>query len=422
MKQFLDFFIEAGKLKTRERKGIAFYGVKNPETTAEHTFRMAIVGWFLGVNERLNMEEVFKIILTHDLCEVYAGDITPYDGLLPKNAKARYAFVRRWPRLSEKQKKTRYLAKFKKEEKSLRRLVKYLPLKEGKQIMDYWLDYEKGHLKDGKFVHQIDRTENLIEAFNCWQRDKNFPTKPWWEHAEQVIDNPNILKFVKIIEAKELHQKHAKDDLNENLLAFFSEVEKLKGMKRQGWVINGIKNPESAAQHNFRASLMTWVLAQKKRGLDMEKILKISFIHELGKIYAGDITPYDTMLSERPAKNKEVLKNWPKLPESKWNQLAKARFKKEEKGFNKIVSKLPARLKNEAVKIWLEYKKGTSPEAKFFRQVDGLENFLQAMEYNKKYNKPSKESWADWADEFFKDPMIIEMAGEIKKKFHIKQK
>ena len=288
--------------------------------------------------------------------------------------------------------------------------------------MDYWLDYEKGHLKDGKFVHQIDRTENLIEAFNCWQRDKNFPTKPWWEHAEQVIDNPNILKFVKIIEAKELHQKHAKDDLNENLLAFFSEVEKLKGMKRQGWVINGIKNPESAAQHNFRASLMTWVLAQKKRGLDMEKILKISFIHELGKIYAGDITPYDTMLSERLAKNKEVLKNWPKLPESKWNQLAKARFKKEEKGFNKIVSKLPARLKNEAVKLWLEYKKGTSPEAKFFRQVDGLENFLQAMEYNKKYNKPSKESWADWADEFFKDPMIIEMAGEIKKKFHIKQK
>jgi len=423
MKKLLNFFIEAGKLKTIERKGIAFYGVKNPETTAEHTFRMAIVGWFLGGTEHLNIVEVLKIILVHDLCEVYAGDITPYDGLLPKNTKKRFKFVRRWPRLSEKEKKMRYLRKFKKEEKSLRKLIKELPVKEGKEILNYWLDYERGSLKDGKFVHQIDRTENLIEAFNCWQKDKNFPTLPWWEHAEQVIDNPDILKFVKIIESKELGQKQAKKDyVNENLLAFFTELEKLKGMPRHGWVINNIKNPESAAQHIFRATLMAWLLTAKKKGLNVGRVMKISLIHELGKIYAGDITPYDKMLSGDPAENKKILKNWPKFSNVKWKKIDQVRFKKEEKSFKKVILNLPVKLKKEINGLWLDYKKGLTPEARFFRQIDGLENFLQAMEYNKKYKKPPQEPWWEWAKEFFDDPISLEFVEEIAKKFHHKIK
>lgn len=204
MKKLLDFFCEVGKLKKIKRKGIMFYGVKDAETTAEHTFRMTILAWILGKIKKLNIEKIIKISLVHDLCEVYAGDITPYDGLLPKDKKERYNFVRKWPRLPVKIKKERYLKKLKKEEESLKKLVKNLPKEMKKEILNLWWEYELGTSKEGMFVRQIDRAENLLEAFNCWQENKKFPTKPWWQHADEVIDDPVILEFVKEIEKEEL--------------------------------------------------------------------------------------------------------------------------------------------------------------------------------------------------------------------------
>jgi putative hydrolase of HD superfamily len=421
MEKLLDFFIEVGKLKRRERKGIAFYGVKNPETTAEHTFRMAIVGWFLGRTEYFNIGKIIKIILIHDLCEVYAGDITPYDGLLPKDKKERFKFVRRWPRLSEKNKKIRYLRKFNKEKKSLQKLIKNLPHKEKDEISNYWQDYEFGNSKEGRFVRQIDRAENLIEAFNCWQRDKNFPTLPWWEHADQVIDDPIILNFLKIIELKELGKRQIKKDhVNENLLTFFSELEKLKDMPRRVWVINDIKNPESVASHVFRTSVMAWILGNKKR-LNTERIFKISLIHDICEIYAGDTTPYDYFLKKDANKKKALVKTW-RLPDKQKKILQEKKFKKEKIALEKLTKNLSKDLRYEIMHLWLDYEKGLTKEGRFFKQVDRLENFLQAMEYRKKYKKPLQEPWWEWAKEFFDDPIVLEFIEEIAKKFHYKTK
>jgi putative hydrolase of HD superfamily len=103
-KIFFNFLLEIGKLKNIERRGITFYGVKNPETTNDHTFRTAMMAWIFGNRRKLNLEKLIKIALVHDLCKVYAGDITPYDGFLPRNKKERYKFVRKWPRLPKEQK------------------------------------------------------------------------------------------------------------------------------------------------------------------------------------------------------------------------------------------------------------------------------------------------------------------------------
>ena len=55
------------------------------ESTAEHTYRMTLMAWILaGEKGDLDICRVIKIALVHDLCEVYAGDLTPYDGILPK--------------------------------------------------------------------------------------------------------------------------------------------------------------------------------------------------------------------------------------------------------------------------------------------------------------------------------------------------
>jgi putative hydrolase of HD superfamily len=207
MKDIFNFLLKIGKLKEIKRKGIMFYGVKNPETTAEHTFRMTVMAWVLGEKKGLNIERVIKISLIHDFCEAYVGDITPYNGVLPKDKKERDEFVRKWPRFSEKEKKERYAKKFKREKEALEKLTKNLPKKLKKEIMSLWLDYERGLSREGRFVAQVDRAENLLEAFECWKRNKKFPTKPWWQHADEVIDDPIILEFIKEIEKEELKKK-----------------------------------------------------------------------------------------------------------------------------------------------------------------------------------------------------------------------
>ena len=394
------------------------YGIKDPETTAEHTFRMTIVAWFLGIKKDLDIEKVLKMSLVHDLCEVYAGDITPYDGLLPKDKKERYKFVRKWPHLSENEKKKRYSEKLEKEESSLERLVKRLPVEEKMEVLTLWWDYELGKTKEGRFVRQADRAENLIEAFDCWKRDASFPTKPWWQHADEVIDDPVVLKFLTEIEIEELRKKNVSSDpAMTNLLVFFSEIGRLKRMSRRGWVLRDIKNPESIAEHIFRVAVMAWFLG-KKKNLNIEKLIKIALIHDICEVYAGDITPYDTILPKDKNKLKELMKTWPRFSKAEKIKISKDKNRKETEGLEKLILHLPKGLKTEIRNLWLDYEKGLTPEGRFFKQADRIENFLQALEYWKKYGQPPQKPWWMQATELFDDPVLLEMIKEMKVKFH----
>lgn len=204
MKNILDFLIKAGELKSVKRKGITFYNVKNPDSATDHAFRMALMVWIFGKQKRINMEKALKMALIHDICKVFTGDITPYDGLLPRNKKKKYDFVRCWRRLGENEKKKRHFNKVEKEYKAIKKLTAKLPPKLKDEIKTLWLDYSHLKSRESYFVHQIDVSENLIEAFECWKENKRFPTKPWWEHVDEVIDEPVLLEFAKELERIEL--------------------------------------------------------------------------------------------------------------------------------------------------------------------------------------------------------------------------
>ena len=204
MKGILNFLIEIGKLKKVKRKGISFYGVKTPDSTIDHAYRMAMMVWILSKGKKISIERAFKMALIHDICKVLTGDITPYDGLLPKNKKERDEFVRRWLRLSLDEKEKRYALKFKKEYNALKKLTLKLPIKLKKEIENIWLDYHKRKNPEARFVFQLDMIENLLEALEWYKKNKKFPTKPWWEHADEVIDDSALLKFLKEIEKEEL--------------------------------------------------------------------------------------------------------------------------------------------------------------------------------------------------------------------------
>jgi putative hydrolase of HD superfamily len=203
MKNILNFLIEIGKLKNIKRKGITFYGVKQPDSATDHSFRMALMTWLFSRGKRINAGKAFKMALIHDICKVYTGDITPYDGLLPQNKKERDKFVIKWRRLPLKEKEKRYAQKFKKEYNALKRLISKLPKKLRKEIINIWLDYHQNRSSEARFVSQLDVVENLLEAFEQWKKNKKFPMRPWWEHIEEAIDDPILLKFLKEIEKEE---------------------------------------------------------------------------------------------------------------------------------------------------------------------------------------------------------------------------
>lgn len=204
MKELLNFFIETGKLKGMDRKGWVLRGVKNPESIAEHTFRVALMAWLLGSQKKHNLkiERLIKMALVHDLCEIYAGDTTPYDSILPKNKKELPALMEKWPRFSQKQKEKLKKDKFNKESKALKKLVKKLPEKLQKEINNLWMDYEKGLSAEGRFFKQTDRIENFLQAMEYWEKSNKMPRGSWWMQAREIFDDPVILDFMSVIDKK----------------------------------------------------------------------------------------------------------------------------------------------------------------------------------------------------------------------------
>ena len=206
MEELLNFLIEIGKLKRIKRKGWLLRGVKNPETIAEHTFRMTLMVWLLCHRKKLNINKILKMSLIHDLCEVFAGDATPYDKILPKDKKKWKEIFNKWPRLSKIKKEKIFLDKYKKENKALKKLISKLPPALKGEIMNLWGDYERGLTREGRFVRQVDRIENLLQALEYWRRDKQFAIEPWWMQIEELIDDSVLIEFTAALE-KKFHRK-----------------------------------------------------------------------------------------------------------------------------------------------------------------------------------------------------------------------
>ena len=78
------------ELKNVQRAGWVRSGVQSPESVAAHSWGMAVLALKL-CPEGLDLTEVLKLCLVHDLPEVIVGDLTPYDDTSTKAADERTA-------------------------------------------------------------------------------------------------------------------------------------------------------------------------------------------------------------------------------------------------------------------------------------------------------------------------------------------
>ncbi|MDP2966951.1 MAG: HD domain-containing protein [bacterium] len=206
MENLLDFFIEVGKLKRMPRRGWVINQIKNPESIAEHIFRAALMGWLMAEGKRINIGKILKMALIHDLCEVYAGDTTPYDDIIPESKKELKELMKTWPIFTPQEKKRKVRKKHRKEKICLERLISKLSPKIRKEIMGLWLEYENGLSKEGRFFRQADRMENFLQAYEYWKKYKNPPLEPWWLWAREFFDNSILVEFMSVLE-KKFHKK-----------------------------------------------------------------------------------------------------------------------------------------------------------------------------------------------------------------------
>ncbi len=173
------------------------------------------------------------------------------------------------------------------------------------------------------------------------------------------------------------------------VLDFIEEIGVLKNLPRTGWRFRGIKDAESIADHCYRVSLLSMILADvlTEQGvlLDVEKVMRLALLHEVAEARIGDV-PF-------PA-----LKYIPEaLKEAGEREAVESMFKH----FGPLQQKY--------IQLWDEFEKGTSIEGKLVRAADKLELMIQVLEYEKIGYRSLDKFWTNpWNHRNFDDSPLIQ--------------
>ena len=97
------------------------------------------------------------------------------------------------------------------------------------------------------------------------------------------------------------------------LIEILNLAERLKDTERHCYTSRGRR--ESVAEHSWRLTLMAYLVSDEFTEVNLEKLLKMCLIHDLGEAFTGDIPAF-----EKTEKNKmreaELLNEWVEsLPE-----------------------------------------------------------------------------------------------------------
>ena len=139
---------------------------------------------------------------------------------------------------------------------------------------------------------------------------------------------------------------------------FIKEIEKLKSVTRFNRTLDG--RFENSAEHSWQGAIAAMVLQDYyPEKLNMEKVISMLLIHDLGEIDAGDTWVFDDE-KKLHAHDRELasIETMSILPEEKY-----------------------LNMKN----LWLEFEKGQSSEARYARVIDVLVpliNHLEVSEFN----------------------------------------
>lgn len=171
----LDFFKTVINLKKIYRQGwIDELRIPHPESVADHSYSMAMMGMIISDLENYNSEKIIKMILLHDLSESKIGDYTPGQIDLKKKNEI--------------------------ENKAFLKILEDLPIPIKSQYHIIWKEYQEHRSPESKIVHQLDRLEMSLQAKTY--QNEGHPIKklePFFESAKKDINHPKLKEILRNI-------------------------------------------------------------------------------------------------------------------------------------------------------------------------------------------------------------------------------
>lgn len=167
------------------------------------------------------------------------------------------------------------------------------------------------------------------------------------------------------------------------LTRFLHRIGRLKSTPRTGWLDRGVppESTESVADHSFRMALLAWLAAlESGETLDPERVLKLALIHDLAEAVTGDPPPYGANAIPADdgsgARREFLQQRHVRSPEE-----AARKRQAEQSAMTELLADLSPGLAAELGSLWAEYEAQETPEARFVKQADRLETYLQSREY-----------------------------------------
>ena len=130
----------------------------------------------------------------------------------------------------------------------------------------------------------------------------------------------------------------------EILLAQLHLAERLKNTTRHCYTSSG--RHESVAEHSWRLALMAYWISDEFPDLDMDKVIRMCLIHDLGEAFTGDIPVFLKKKTDE-SHEEDLLLDW--------------------------ISSLPEPFCEEMRALYDEMIERKTPEAKLYKALDGLE-------------------------------------------------
>lgn len=186
------FIVEVDKIKNILRRTILTDGSRR-ENDAEHSWHLALMAQLLEeyTKEPFSMERVLKMVIIHDLVEVYAGDTFAFDVSGNANKEER-------------------------EKKAADKLFSILPKEQGDEIRLLWQEFDRMDTNDSKYAASLDRLQpflhNALTNGHTWDLAKVKKSQVI-ERMQVAIDNlPAIKPFILNVIEKYVKEGHIQED------------------------------------------------------------------------------------------------------------------------------------------------------------------------------------------------------------------
>ncbi len=138
----IEFIVELDKMKSIFRM-TSVIGEDRHEDDAQHSWHISVMAMLLSeyANEKVDTCKVIKMLLTHDLVELYAGDTFCYDNI------------------GNMDKRERELA-------AADKLYGMLDEDKAKELRDLWDEFEEQKTPEAIFAASMDRLQPMLSNYN----------------------------------------------------------------------------------------------------------------------------------------------------------------------------------------------------------------------------------------------------------------